>query len=457
MNFAVYYNRKSVKIMNNYFEGLANIIYHRVAALHKASEVEATEADDLFSFLKEDNVLAEDLDFYYLTKDLGLIWEDKLLIILSVAPSLAPTILDPLKLKAVGDDIRHTIVGGYIDEAYVAFLPTLDTLLFLLAGEDVSLRKQYLIHFSPNHVLFKNGFIAAIQKSNLIPHSAAVLKASDDIIHLLLTGEDYSPEFSMEFPAKKITTEQTWNDLVLDDRTISEVIEIKTWIEQHEKLHTVWGMGKKLKPGYRSLFYGPSGTGKTFTAALLGKYTGKDVFRIDLSLVVSKYIGETEKNLARIFDRAEKKNWILFFDEADALFGKRTNVSSSHDKYANQEVSYLLQRVEDFAGVVILATNLKANIDDAFARRFQSMIQYALPNTIQRLRLWQNNFPTVCTLEDAIDMEKISARYELSGGSIINVVQYCCLRSLENNSTIILLKDIETGIRRELHKEGKSM
>jgi hypothetical protein len=443
--------------MQKYFEGLANIIYHRAAALYKAEEVETYVLEGLFNFLVDDNSLAEDLDFYYLTKDLDLTWEDKLLIILSVAPCLRPQVLDPLKLKPIDGDARHTIVGGYVDASCIAFLPTLDTLIFLLAGSDINLRAQYLIHFSNNHVLFKNGFISIHRNSNLMPYTSAVLKASEDIIHLLLTGEDYSPEFSTEFPAKKITTLQVWNDLVLDERTLAEVIEIKTWIEQHEKLHTVWGMGTKLKPGYRSLFYGPSGTGKTFTAALLGKYTGKEVFRVDLSLVVSKFIGETEKNLARIFDRAEKKNWILFFDEADALFGKRTNVSSSHDRYANQEVSFLLQRVEDFAGVVILATNLKANIDDAFARRFQSMIQYALPNTSQRLRLWQNNFPTVCTLEDAIDMEKIAARYELSGGSIINVVQYCCLRSLENNSTTILLKDIETGIRRELHKEGKSM
>jgi ATPase family associated with various cellular activities (AAA) len=443
--------------MQKYFEGLANIIYHRASALYKAEEVETYVLDGLFNFLEDDNALAEDLDFYYLTKDLDLAWEDKLLIILSVAPCLRPQVLDPLKLKPIDGDARHTIVGGYVDASCIAFLPTLDTLIFLLAGSDINLRAQYLIHFSNNHVLFKNGFISIHRNSNLMPYTSAVLKASEDIIHLLLTGEDYSPEFSTEFPAKKITTLQTWDDLVLDERTLAEVVEIKTWIEQHEKLHTVWGMGTKLKPGYRSLFYGPSGTGKTFTAALLGKYTGKEVFRVDLSLVVSKFIGETEKNLAKIFDRAEKKNWILFFDEADALFGKRTNVSSSHDRYANQEVSFLLQRVEDFAGVVILATNLKANIDDAFARRFQSMIQYALPNAAQRLKLWQNNFPTVCTLEDAIDMEKIAARYELSGGSIINVVQYCCLRSLENNSTTILLKDIETGIRRELHKEGKSM
>jgi len=131
---------------------------------------------------------------------------------------------------------------------------------------------------------------------------------------------------------------------------MEEVEEIKAWIEHRQTLMRDWGLEKQIKPGFRSLFYGPPGTGKTFTASLLGKSTGLDVYRIDLSLVVSKYIGETEKNLSTVFDQAERNDWILFFDEADALFGKRTQVSSSHDRYANQEVAYLLQRVEDFCG-----------------------------------------------------------------------------------------------------------
>ncbi len=134
-----------------------------------------------------------------------------------------------------------------------------------------------------------------------------------------------------------------------------------------------------IKPGYRVLFYGPSGTGKTLTAALLGKQYGKDLYRIDLSQIVSTFIGETEKNLERVLKRSETKSWIPFFDEADALFGKRTNVQSAHDKYANQEVSYLLQRVEDYPGLLILASNFKNNLDDAFIRRFHSLVHFPCP------------------------------------------------------------------------------
>jgi SpoVK/Ycf46/Vps4 family AAA+-type ATPase len=213
----------------------------------------------------------------------------------------------------------------------------------------------------------------------------------------------------------------------------------------------------KIKSGYRSLFFGPPGTGKTFTAALLGKYTGYDVYRIDLSLVISKFIGETEKNLTKIFDRAENKKWILFFDEADALFGKRTQVKDSHDRYANQEVSFLLQRVEDYSGLVILATNLKSNIDEAFARRFQSIIYFKMPSAKERLKIWQNTFSHKTIFADDVDLEQVSADFEVSGGSIINVVRYCSLIAMKRNKRIIFYEDIVEGLRKEFLKEGKTI
>ena len=137
--------------------------------------------------------------------------------------------------------------------------------------------------------------------------------------------------------------------------TKGEIEQIKIWLTYNADLLQDSNLSRKIKPGYRALFYGPPGTGKTLTASLLGKQFNKEVYRIDLSQVVSKYIGETEKNLEKVFSKAENKDWILFFDEADALFGKRSNVQNAHDKYANQEVSYLLQRVEDFPGLIILA------------------------------------------------------------------------------------------------------
>jgi SpoVK/Ycf46/Vps4 family AAA+-type ATPase len=175
-----------------------------------------------------------------------------------------------------------------------------------------------------------------------------------------------------------VTTDRSWDDLALPEDTIRQVEQIKAWLRQPSLINRE-SAEKKLKPGYRSLFYGPQGSGKKLTAALIGKEFDKPVYTIDLANLVSKYIGETEKNLEILFDRAEGKEWILFFDEADALFGKRTEVKNAHDKYSNQEISYLLQRIEDYNGLVILATNMKSNIDDAFTRRFNSAIDFSLP------------------------------------------------------------------------------
>ncbi|MEE1062043.1 MAG: ATP-binding protein, partial [Paludibacteraceae bacterium] len=202
-------------------------------------------------------------------------------------------------------------------------------------------------------------------------------------------------------------------------------------------------------------FYGTPGTGKTFTATLLGKVTGRDVYCVDLSMVVSKYVGETEKNLSNVFDVAEGKNWILFFDEADALFGKRTGVKDSHDRYANQEVAYLLQRVENYDGLVILSTNQKTNIDDAFARRFQSAIRFSMPNAEERKKLWMATFSEKSYFEETIDIDDIASRYEIAGGAILNVVQYCSLMAISRNDTCIKYDDLIEGIRREFVKEGR--
>jgi SpoVK/Ycf46/Vps4 family AAA+-type ATPase len=244
---------------------------------------------------------------------------------------------------------------------------------------------------------------------------------------------------------------------VLAEGTMDEVEEIRAWIEYRKELLEGWQLEAKINPGFRSLFYGPPGTGKTLTASLLGRATGLDVYRVDLSLVVSKWVGETEKNLAGVFDEAERNDWILFFDEADALFGKRTQTASAHDRYANQEVAYLLQRVEDFPGVVILATNLKANIDEAFGRRFQSMIFFPMPSPAERLRLWQGAFADPRRVDDSVDFEQLAVECEMSGGAVVNVLRYATLRALRRGSPRVGMNDIRQGIRREFRKHGKTL
>jgi len=173
--------------------------------------------------------------------------------------------------------------------------------------------------------------------------------------------------------------------------------------------------------------------------------------------VVSKYIGETEKNLSRLFDKAENKNWILFFDEADALFSKRTDVRDAHDKYANQEVAYLLQRIEGYNGLVILASNQRANIDDAFVRRLQAIIPFPIPQQEERYEIWRRIFPTQIALAGDVDWRRIAARHELTGANILNVTHFCAIEALANQSMQVDLKSLETAIKREYVKEGKVM
>jgi SpoVK/Ycf46/Vps4 family AAA+-type ATPase len=215
-------------------------------------------------------------------------------------------------------------------------------------------------------------------------------------------------------------------------------------------------LSARLKPGYRALFYGPPGTGKTLAATLLGKRLDLDVYRIDLSQVVSKYIGETEKNLQTLFEIAENKRWILFFDEADALFGKRTSVSSSHDRYANQEVSYLLQRIEDYNGLVILASNFRNNMDAAFTRRFQAMVNFAMPTMHERMLLWRQTLPSTIDISPDLSIEELATHFELTGASILNVIQLATIQALSAGQPLsknLLVQEI----RKEYAKEGRTM
>ncbi len=259
----------------------------------------------------------------------------------------------------------------------------------------------------------------------------------------------------MQFPAQEISTELNWDDLILGEEVRDQIQGVSHWVKHNEKLMNDWQMGKRLRPGYKALFYGPPGTGKTLTATLLGNHTQKRVFRVDLSTVTSKYIGETEKNLASLFDRAQNRNWILFFDEADALFGKRTDVKDSHDRYANQEVSFLLQRVEIFDGLVVLASNLATNVDEAFARRFEQVVYFPMPSAGERHLIWKRALPTDVSLEPGTDLKGIATRYKLSGGMIMNVVRYACLQAISRNERILKQQDFMEGVRREYAKENR--
>ena len=221
-------------------------------------------------------------------------------------------------------------------------------------------------------------------------------------------------------------------------------------------VYSDWGFDRKLSTGkgLNVLFSGPSGTGKTMAAEIIARETQLDIFKIDLSNVVSKYIGETEKNLSKIFKEAETSNAILFFDEADALFGKRSEVKDAHDRYANIEIGYLLQKMEEFDGVVILATNLSKNIDDAFLRRIQIAVEFPFPDESHRKLIWTRMFPDESPLSKDIDYKFLSEKIKLAGGNIKNMAVAAAFYAAENSGEINM-HHIMHAARREYQKIGK--
>lgn len=460
--------------------------------------------------------------------------EDELvLLLIAVTPHVQPDLFDTAVEEQLAKNPKHGVtdfprIGGVRGKNCRFFLPTGETTIFLIADDDLDRRLKVQELFGAEHLFWTKKILWLEDMQNGEPAMHGRLIMSPDYVDLLINGIHKSPQFSISFPAKKIAptkkTEEsngqspslpsrqyppTFKDLVIPEDLREQINELINWLEYNEELMERFKMKGRLRKGYRTLFYGPPGTGKTFTAQILGNELDREVYKIDLSMVVSKYIGETEKNLELLFARAEDKEWILFFDEADALFGKRTNVRDAHDKYANQEVSYLLQRIEDYNGLVILATNMKNNIDEAFVRRFNSILKFPFPNAEQRALIWQKSFPADAIFADRpgdqgpdkydetcvptmvrtkVNIPESIKKYELTGGSIVNVVHYACLKAVERlhpendkskkngkqgecngNGTgkkqkeelhpdqklIIYLSDVQEGIRRELIKEGK--
>lgn len=354
-------------------------------------------------------------------------FSERVVVMLALMPHTSPQSLDIFFVQNKNFDRQYTEFGGWKGLSHGGFLPTGETASFILAGEDMERKKEVIRMFQKDHWFYAQNILRLEGAGEGEPFLSGQLRPSEEFLSHVLLDREYKPDYNIGFPAKRITTPLEWEDMILDYATLEALEEINTWIRHQHTIMEDWGLKRFLKPGYRALFYGPPGTGKTLAATLLGKKNDMDVYRVDLSMIVSKYIGETEKNLAKVFDMAENRNWILFFDEADALFGKRTSTNTSNDRHANQEVAYLLQRIEDFPGTVILATNLKSNIDEAFSRRFQSIIYFPMPDEELRAALWRSMLPKEWLGDDAEKLIATAAQTEFSGGSIANVVRRCAV------------------------------
>jgi AAA+ superfamily predicted ATPase len=273
--------------------------------------------------------------------------------------------------------------------------------------------------------------------------------------HLFAASRHHSNQ-NLATLASKIQPRYTWDDIVLPADTLKQLREMVNTVRQRPTVYGRWGFDRKLAlgKGLNALFAGESGTGKTMSADIMAGELGLDLYKVDLSTLVSKYIGETEKNLDRIFTEAATSNAILFFDEADAIFGKRSEVKDSHDRYANIEISYLLQRMEAYDGVVILATNLRANLDEAFTRRLHFAIEFPFPTVVDRVRIWQVNFPPETPLGPDIDFNLLAERYPITGGNIRNVILAAAFLAAEMASPVTMAHLLHAA-RREYQKIGR--
>ena len=262
----------------------------------------------------------------------------------------------------------------------------------------------------------------------------------------------------IESLARKIEPAHGWEEIVLPPATMAQLRALCSRVVHRHRVLDDWGFHRKLAngKGATALFAGPSGTGKTMAAEIVARELGLELYKIDLSGVVSKYIGETEKNLERVFRAAEHANAILFFDEADALFGKRSEVRDSHDRYANIEVSYLLQKMEMYDGVAILASNLRQHLDESFLRRLAFSVHFPFPDAEQRRLIWQSIWPPETPRDPAIDFETLATRFKLSGGNIKNVALAAAFLAAEDNSPVSM-RHVITAVEREFQKMGKPL
>lgn len=384
-------------------------------------------------------------------------FEELILLLITLAPHVKPDFFDNVIQSFFNEPTEFYLIGGVRGKQFRGFLPTGETALFILAGNDLEKRASIQLLLAEDRFLSKMQIVRLEAAPDGEPAMSGKLIISQEFADLFILGKTQRPRFGLQFPARLIETNREWTDLVLNSQTMKQIKDLENWVRYGDQLLYEWNMKDILKPGYRVLFYGPPGTGKTLAATLLGKYTGKEVYKIDLSAVVSKFIGETEKNLSNLFERAAGREWILFFDEADALFGKRTGVRDAHDKYANQEVSYLLQQVETYPGLVILASNFKDNIDDAFIRRFQSVIYFPKPSAQERLRIWKKVLPKqLKEMPDGL-IEDIAHDHELTGANIINIVQQLSLQALASRKPDLSSSAVLESIKRELAKEGRML
>jgi hypothetical protein len=334
----------------------------------------------------------------------------------------------------------------------LALLPTAETALFVLAGDDFLKRAELSHCFDPDHLFYKESVLDLGTVTTGESSYNGVISITPFFRDLFLYGQSKPPRFSAAFPAELISSKLDWPDMILNPDTAEMLDEAKAFVLDYHTMSRELNLWKHSRPGCRLLFFGESGTGKTLAATLLGKELKRDVYRVDLSAVVSKYVGETSQRLEALLTTAERKNWVLFFDEGDALFGQRSNAGDEHTStshYANQEIAFLLQRIEHFDGIIIVATNLVKNIDDAFIRRFEVSVNFRIPDAERQVMVWQRNLSPLLPLANEALLPGLIKNYSLAPASIIKIIQRMYILSRKKQLSQVQSSDLERCIKDE--------
>jgi AAA+ superfamily predicted ATPase len=387
---------------------------------------------------------------------------------LASAFDLSPLDLDILLIAFAPEfDLRYERIYGYLQDDVTRKRPTIDFVLNLLcAGE--SDRWSRLSAFERDAPLLRHHVISLADDPQRAgsPRLARYVVPADDTI-AILSGQTEVPEratsartqssAALAAIATRIVPRAAWDDIVLPLDAVAQLRELCQRVDQRARVFGEWGFGRTMSRGrgITALFSGGSGTGKTMAAEVVANALGLDLYRIDLARIVSKYIGETEKNLDRVFTAAQSAGAILFFDEADALFGKRSDVKDAHDRYANLEVSYLLQKMEEYEGLAILATNLAEHLDQAFTRRLAAHIYFPFPDAAARLEIWKRAWPREVPLAGDIDLSAIARELKVAGGNIHNIALAAAFSAAANGG-IVSRAHVFHAVRREHQKAGRA-
>jgi AAA+ superfamily predicted ATPase len=381
--------------------------------------------------------------------------QDRILVSVALTALLSPNHFSELILNFRNPKLQM-IFGGRFSEETGRFIPTLRSALFALAGFDTSLWAHYLNTYTRRHALFTSGLLLARPQPDAHAFADADLVFNEQFLPSVLYGQEPILDGDAGFPARRSKKKHTLTEVVLAEDTLQKIEKLSRFARQ---MQTLWNLPQshKYRQNYICIFSGEPGTGKSHTAEAIGNELGLPVYKVNFAQLTSKYIGETEKNLERVFDRFSGQPGILFFDEAEAVFSKRVEVTDAHDKHANNEQSFLLQKIEEFSGIVILATNvqnLTQYFDKAFQRRIRQIIAFNFPDYPERLRIWNNALARPFEYEPEL-VERLARNYQLSGGNIYNVISEAVVDALDQNTRQITFELIEPALQDEFRKSSR--